>query len=185
MGEIYDIQKRIDNLEDEERQYILSPQQILDSIPNQSGNTVLDAGVGAGYLTVPVAEQGAKEVVALDSNPEVLDVITKKADAKNLKNITVMNGDITNLHFESEVFDTIFAGFIVDSVPLKETIFEFGRILKRGGSVVAVEVNPSDDDEIPKISANNLRKEFENQGLQVEPEIRPNDENYILRAVKK
>lgn len=70
----------------------------------QGLNTVLDACVGAGFNTIPLARV-VKNVIAVDINPEHLRLAEANAKIAGLTNITFMLGDITDSAVLNEIQD--------------------------------------------------------------------------------
>ncbi len=58
----------------------------------EPGWTILDVGAGMGTMTIPLARQGYA-VTALDSSPDMLDVIARNAAKEDLHNIRLVNVD--------------------------------------------------------------------------------------------
>ena len=65
------------------------PDQILESLSLQQGQTIADIGAGGGYFSLRFAnEVGSKgRVYAVDTNAEFLEFINKRADEKGLTNV--------------------------------------------------------------------------------------------------
>src|SRR5437762_1956426 len=66
---------------------------IVDNLDLAPGMKVLDAGAGSGRVTIPLAEKldGQVQVTAMDIQQDMLHIIQKKAQAKNLHNIRLLH----------------------------------------------------------------------------------------------
>jgi SAM-dependent methyltransferase len=63
---------------------------VLSRLPLDASITVLDIGAGPGTLTLPLAERVAA-VTAIDYSQQMLAILTKQAEQKNLTNIRAIN----------------------------------------------------------------------------------------------
>ncbi len=94
-----------------------------------------DGGCGTGRLSLAIAKMGAKEVIAADIGNSSLEFFKRKIKAHNLKNITLVHQDITNLsNFATGEFDFVSSYGVLHHTPnpiggLKEHL----RITKEGG----------------------------------------------------
>jgi SAM-dependent methyltransferase len=72
-------------------------QELLKRIEVSSSDSVLDAGCGNGWVTVPLAKL-ARRVTALDISPVSLTVLQKAAEQAGITNITPLTGDFPALY---------------------------------------------------------------------------------------
>jgi len=106
-------------------------------ILRQAEGNILEVGVGTGssLRDYPLGEQ----IVAVDISKEML----RRAEVK-LKNhnreIELCRGDVRNLPFKDETFDTIFSSWVFCSVtdPVRGLI-EVRRVLKKEGKLLMLE----------------------------------------------
>jgi SAM-dependent methyltransferase len=97
----------------------ISAPEILKMSKKYIGNKVLDIGAGSGAL------------INLIPNSIGLDIAPKQPD--------IIKGDITDMPFEDQSFDTIFATEILehlDNNTLNKGIAEINRILKKEGHLI-------------------------------------------------
>ncbi|HEY8582912.1 MAG TPA: methyltransferase domain-containing protein [Capillimicrobium sp.] len=59
-------------------------QLLADALPDCSGLSALDAGCGAGAVTVALLERGAERVTALDSDPAALELTAQEVTRRGL-----------------------------------------------------------------------------------------------------
>ncbi len=64
--------------------------QIMERLPLTKETTVLDVGSGPGTLSLPIAERAA-QVTALDFSGEMLKILRRRAEEKNLNNIQTLS----------------------------------------------------------------------------------------------
>jgi len=106
-------------------------------ILRQAKGNILEVGVGtrSSLRDYPLGEQ----IVAVDTSKEML----RRAEVK-LKNhngeIELCRGDVRNLPFKDEIFDTIFSSWVFCSVtdPVRGLI-ELRRVLKKEGKLLMLE----------------------------------------------
>ena len=99
---------------------------------------ILDVGCGTGFLSLILAELG-HEVVGIDLSEGMLSKARMKADNLGL-DIEFMIGDAENLHFEDDSFDAVVNRHLLWTLPNPDkAIMEWGRVVKNGGKVVAMD----------------------------------------------
>jgi len=106
---------------------------------------ILDICCGTGDLSISVAKLAAKDtkVTGLDFSQPMLDVAEKKAQKAGL-DITFVTGDIADIPFPDNSFDSMCIGFGFRNLTYKNEkssryISEILRVLKPGGRFVIVE----------------------------------------------
>jgi ubiquinone/menaquinone biosynthesis C-methylase UbiE len=91
------------------RYRFFGPENILKGANLLPGQAVLEVGCGTGYFTLPAArligEKGC--LVAIDVLPDSVELVSKKVQAANLKNVSVIKGDVMNTGLDSESFYTV------------------------------------------------------------------------------
>ncbi len=87
------------------------------------GMRVLDAGAGAGDVTLLLAEKvgPAGQVIAVDNNPAILDIAWRRVEAAALTNVSFVQGDVTKVEFEGD-FDAIVGRFILQHLRQPVTV---------------------------------------------------------------
>ena len=97
---------------------------------------ILDIGCGAGGITVSlVKDYGAKEVIGVDVEEDVVNSAIKRVVKNRLKdNIEILLISKSNLPFEDNCFDIVFSKDSFVHIPDKEKTFsQVFRVLKPGG----------------------------------------------------
>ncbi|MFC5628656.1 class I SAM-dependent methyltransferase [Aliibacillus thermotolerans] len=90
-------------------------------------------GCGTGIYSYWLYEQGL-DVVGIDISKNMLDVAKKKKDTKN---ITFLQGDISNLPFANETFDLVISNIVLEFTHNPQVIVkEALRVVKKGGRLV-------------------------------------------------
>jgi len=103
---------------------------------------ILDAGCGEGFISRELARRGAK-VVGVDLSGKLLK-LARNEEAKNPLGVSYHCASLNDLsRFPSGEFDMVIANLVLhDLEPLKETIVEFNRVLRRKGKLVISLLNP-------------------------------------------
>lgn len=121
--------KKINNLE-----AIKLLKNRLPTIKLFKNKYVLDAGCGGGRYSHAIKKLGAKKVIGVDYGDLGLK-IARKNYGKN-KNIIFKKGNVLNLPFKNNSFDTVFSnGVIHHTTNVKKGLAELVRVCKPGGYI--------------------------------------------------
>lgn len=106
------------------------------------GLTVADVGCGTGLLTLALAGVAA-HVVAVDQSPEMVRKAREKVRLARLRNVEVRRGRAEALPLGPGSCDALFAFHLLRHLARPaDAAREFARVLKPGGRVVLVELEP-------------------------------------------
>ena len=98
---------------------------------------ILDAGTGSGRFAIELAMNIENKLVALDCSNEMLEICKKNAEIRNIKNIDYVKGDVENMIFPDNYFDSVVSITVVRHFPQWQSILkEYSRVLKPGGKLV-------------------------------------------------
>ena len=117
---------------------------LLDRIPFEPGMTVLDVGFGTGFPLLEIAQRlGNKSAVyGIDLTHTAAARTRQKARALDIKNVTVVQGDASNMEFADDTFDLIVSNTGVNNFENPQAVFkECFRVTKPGGHI-ALTTNP-------------------------------------------
>ncbi len=147
------------------------PDFVVDSLNLAPMDVVADIGAGTGYFTfrmVPQVPRG--RVFAVDIQPEMLDIMRKRAQEQGIDNVSLVRGTIQDPNLPT---DSIDVALMVDayhefSHP-REMMQSLVKSLVPGGRVVLIEYR-KEDPSVPikplhKMSEAQARKEMEAVGL--------------------
>jgi ubiquinone/menaquinone biosynthesis C-methylase UbiE len=121
------------------RYRFFGPMQILRGADIHPGQTVLEVGCGTGFFTLSAAQfigdQGC--LVAMDVLPASIEIVSKKVQTANLKNVRVVKGDAMNTMLDAESIDAVLLFGVIPApmLPLNRLLPEMHRILKPGGTM--------------------------------------------------
>jgi ubiquinone/menaquinone biosynthesis C-methylase UbiE len=103
------------------------------------GQAVLEVGCGTGFYTISAArligDQGC--LVAMDVLSDSVELVSRKVQNANLKNVQVIKGDALNTGLDAESFDTVLLFGVIPApvLPLAKLLPEMHRVLKVEGTL--------------------------------------------------
>lgn len=161
-------------LERPEREQEEQPAKLLPLLKLKPGDVVADIGAGSGYYSFKIASlvgpQG--KVYANDIQPEMLDIIRRRAKELKIDNVVPILGTPTDPKLPPESVDLMLMVDVYHEFEFPyEMIDSMLQALKPGGRLVFVEFR-MEDDEVPiklvhKMSERQVLKE-----MSIFPELR-------------
>jgi ubiquinone/menaquinone biosynthesis C-methylase UbiE len=131
-----------------EREKEEQPTRLIQVLSLKPGEVVADVGAGSGYLTFRIAERvkPTGKVLAVDIQPEMLDLIRKRMKERNVTNIEPVLGTETDPKLPAGAVDTIIMVDVYhefsDPYEMTEAMV---KALKPGGRLVFVEYRLEDE----------------------------------------
>ncbi len=111
--------------------------------PDGTG-TVLDVACGPGIISAALAA-AAREIVAFDLTPQMLDKARQRCRKAGLTNVTFREGDATALPFADDFFDAVVTRLSIHHFKEpRQVVEEMFRVVKRGGTCVVADIVSSD-----------------------------------------
>ncbi len=116
----------------------------FDLFQPQPGEKILDIGCGTGNFSIKLAKMGCK-VTGIDISQPMLEEAEKKAEKLNL-DINFKKGDVLNLEFDDNKFDSVFSMAAIEFIKDLETAFkEIKRVVKPGGKILLGTIRKDSD----------------------------------------
>lgn len=117
---------------EENREYL---RKALSPITLDFIGKLLEVPVGTGILTMPLYKKLKKaDIVCLDYSLEMMARAKQRADEMRIENIRFLQGDVGNLPFNNESFDTVLSLNGFHAFPDKDAAYsETYRVLKKDG----------------------------------------------------
>jgi len=102
---------------------------------------ILEAGCGVGAQTKIIASKNPdSNFISVDLSEDSIREAKKMTDSSGIGNVEFMQADVYNLPFKNETFDHVMICFVLEHLrnPV-QALNELKRVLKNGGTVVAIE----------------------------------------------
>ena len=121
------------------RKRIFDPVKTLHGADVQLGQTILEVGCGTGFFTIPAAQligdQGC--LVAMDVSSGFIEVVSKKVQNADLKNVRIVKRDALESGLESASIDKVLLFGVIPFplLPLNLLLPEMHRVLKPEGTM--------------------------------------------------
>jgi len=115
---------------------------VLDELRGIGPERVLEVGCGWGELAERIVAELGCEVTALDMSDRMVELATERG-------MDAVVGDVQELPFAGESFDAAVAAWMLYHVPdLDRGLAELARVLRPGGSLLAVTNGANDFEEL-------------------------------------
>lgn len=108
---------------------------------------ILDIGSGYGKHSIYLSKNNF-DVTSVDINVRMLECLREYIDRNHISNINLMQADINELPFKSDIFDVIICSSVIHHQNLegvKKSISEMYRVLKKDGCIVVDFMSVEDD----------------------------------------
>jgi 2-polyprenyl-3-methyl-5-hydroxy-6-metoxy-1,4-benzoquinol methylase len=89
---------------------------IVKSLDITDRHSILDIGAGTGALSIELAKY-CKEVTAVDISSQMLDILKKKAEEKNINNIRTVRAGFLTYNNSGKIFDRIISNVVLHHLP--------------------------------------------------------------------
>ena len=113
--------------------------QVARALLLNQDTKLLDIGTSTGHTALEFSRLVNCEVTGIDINEMSLATARKRAEKLGLKKAKFIKEDATNMSFEDNTFDVVFAGNVTSLVDDRnKALEEYWRVLKPNGYLVAV-----------------------------------------------
>jgi ubiquinone/menaquinone biosynthesis C-methylase UbiE len=119
------------------RYKLFGPQKILEGAGIKEGMKILEVGCGTGFFTINasklIGENGL--LISIDMSPLSVELVTKRVEKANIKNVKVVKGNALNTKLEEACLDEVFIFGVIPAtmLPMDKLLSEMHRILKPNG----------------------------------------------------
>lgn len=177
---------KVSYLESLERRKEFSPEQLLNMIPLNETDSILDFGAGTGYFSIPVARRTTGNVYALDIDAAMTEIINEKSLKEKLSNLVPVQGSLEALSLPDGSIDMIIASLVLHEIqPLAPLLQQMKNVLKEEGHLICLELQPKGSSEkAPRITLEGMEQEMKEAGFQITEKYFPSESLYMLLAQK-
>jgi len=122
---------------------LITRERLRSVLRPQSGERLLEVGVGTGYYSCELAEWVAPggTLELFDLQQEFLDHVMRAAAERDLTNLVPTQGDATDLPFEDASIDAVILTAVLGEIPDREAaLHEIHRVLKPTGRLIVGEL---------------------------------------------
>lgn len=179
--------QKVKFLDSPERREDFPPEKLLNLLPIDKAENILDLGAGTGYLALPAAKMTDGLVYALDLDPDMLKIINAQAKDENISNVQTIKGNIDDIPLSEGSIHIILASLVLHEVKdLPKSLQQITQTLREDGYFVCVEFEKKEksSDGSPRISSSTMEKELRNAGLTIVQKLTPTDALYVFIAKK-
>ncbi|WP_174733484.1 class I SAM-dependent methyltransferase [Mesobacillus harenae] len=155
---------------DSSRRKVITPEQVISMLQIENRDVIADLGAGNGYFTVPMAMKTEEPILAVDIQPEMLKLLKKHAEEKNVKNIRSIESGLEQIPIEDGVADKILIAFVLHEVPdIDKVMDELKRMKKPEGKILILEWQAVEAEMGPplheRIPLEDLKQQVEKNGF--------------------
>jgi Methylase involved in ubiquinone/menaquinone biosynthesis len=124
-----------------ERLIWLPPAQVVTALQIRQGEVIADIGAGTGYFTLPMAGDAREgKVYAIDSQPEMLDIVAKKISAQFVSNVRLIHAEAHQTGLPSNSCSLVFLANVWHEFDERaEVLRESLRVLTRPGRIAILD----------------------------------------------
>lgn len=148
-------------LEREDRERTERPDDVVDALGLEPGDTVADLGAGTGYFTLRLAREVPDgRVLAVDIQPEMLEIVARRAAEERIPNVETVLGTESDPRLPPNAVDlTLLVDAYHEFGYPREVMRALYRATRPGGRVVLIEYRAED----PAVAIKPLHKMTEAQ----------------------
>lgn len=126
----------------------------------------LEIGIGTGRIALPLVQHGYP-VTGIDVSSRMMAVL--RAKVPDAANLTLLQGDVTNLPFPDDSFDVVLAVHILHLIPeWRRALDDVQRVLRPGGFLVR-----GHDRSVPDQPGSEIRRRWHTLVREAGGQLRP------------
>ena len=161
-----------------DREEFEQPEKVVDALKFQKGMIVADIGAGVGYFSLRIAKRVGPEgkVLAVDIQPEMLNLLKKNQEREGLTNVEPILGTVTDPHLPQDMIDLALLVDVYHECQYPEEIItQIRNSLKKNGRLVLIEYR-GEDPAVPikpehKMTVKQVLAEIEPMGFQLKERL--------------
>lgn len=150
------------------------PDQVMEHLGVKPGMTVCDLGCGNGYYSLRLARAvgAGGKVLAVDIQPEMLELLRQRAGRAGLENIEPIRGEVHDPHLPERKVDLVLLVDVYHEFSHPERMLQAIRKSLAPDGVIALLEYRAEDPTVPikplhKMSKAQILKEYEANGFRL------------------
>jgi ubiquinone/menaquinone biosynthesis C-methylase UbiE len=134
----------VERFESPERDAYQMPEQVLNTLGDLKGKTIMDIGAGSGYFSVQLAKH-AGQVIAADVSKEFQEFLKQRIKKENINNISLRLLPFDSPELKDGEVDMVFISNTYHHIDHRPRYFSMVKKgIKSGGSLVIIDYVKSD-----------------------------------------
>lgn len=134
----------VERFESPERDAYQMPEQVLNTLGDLKGKTIMDIGAGSGYFSVKLAKH-AGQVIAADVSKEFQEFLKQRIKKENINNISLRLLPFDSPELKDGEVDMVFISNTYHHIDHRPRYFSLVKKgIKSGGSLVIIDYVKSD-----------------------------------------
>lgn len=155
------------------RKELIPTEKVIELLAIDKSHVCADLGCGNGYLTLPIAEKVNTDVKAVDIQPEMLELLSERAEEHKVFNIQYIEASLEEIPLGEDSLDRAVAAFVLHEIPnLAKTISDVKSFLKEGGKWLILDWEAVESPQGPplhhRISSEKLEEMVKQQGFKTQ-----------------
>ncbi len=119
---------------------------MIHTISLSPESRVMDYGAGTGLLTLKL-QPYVKSIVAVDTSPNMLEVLKEKIERARIGNIETLLWDVETGEDLSDSYDAITGSMVLHHIPsTQNALNRFFQMLRPGGSIALADLDKEEGD---------------------------------------
>ncbi|KAA0546631.1 class I SAM-dependent methyltransferase [Bacillus sp. BGMRC 2118] len=112
---------------------------IFEELPISRETNILEVGCGTGQTTAYISSNYPCHLHAIEAHSTMIEKATARLKQLNLP-VTLVNGNAETIPYDSHNFDIVLSESVTVFTNIEKTIPEYFRVLKKGGSLILIEM---------------------------------------------
>ena len=167
----------------EERMQLIPPSKVIEHLQIEAGHKVADVGAGPGYFAIPVARHTGSLVYGIDVEPQMLSMLTERAEQAQVT-LQAVHASAERIPLSEGLVDRTLCAFVLHEVDNPSlALQEFRRITTNEGLIGIVEWEKKVTKHGPpvqeRLSREELMKELGKAKLKPQKWVELNEDQYL------
>ncbi|QED49293.1 class I SAM-dependent methyltransferase [Cytobacillus dafuensis] len=132
--------EKADKLLSPKRRELIDLDKVISLLGIQASDKLADFGAGNGFFTIPFAQQTNDTVYAIDIEPKMLDLLRKRAEQEEVRNIHYIESNLENIKLPDNTINKAIVAFVMHEIPnMEKALKEFKRTIRPNGRLLILD----------------------------------------------